>query len=807
MIRGWLQDFGVDARYAFRTFVLSDRPFAMTALLTLAVGIGAATAVFSVVNGVLLQPLPFPSPDRLVQLHGTSVRPPTTTSVGNLEAYRRESTSFAALAGYAVGARYMRNEIGAERVMVVQTEPEFFVALGVAPVSGRTYRPSDGASVVVISENFWRHRLGGVSGAVGRVLTLDRQPFTIVGIMPADFQFPYEAGSLLQGVASHSRTDLWMPFDGTLRPSARFSSAIGRLEPGVSVSAAQTEVNVISNRLERGESSRNEGRGVSVVPLARDVVPIPVRRLLLQMFGAVVIVLLLACANIANLSLARMAQRQREVAVRAAIGASPSRLVRQFLAEGILLALGGGLAGLLLAWWVLVRLLAIAAPYLPRGHEVGLDARVFVFTLASCALVAVAAGLAPALLGARRDGSTALHESGGRSTMSPAQRRLRNAIVVAEVALAFVLAVGAAALLRELLRLRATDAGIVREGVLTFHVGQRRTMGPAGAAAFYTMADRAAALPGVEAAGFSQMLPLQSWGWTSNSSDFNVRGRPPRSSEFAIELRYVTPGYFDALGIPIRRGRGFTASDTAGALGVIVINETLAARAFPGEDPIGLVTTRGTIAGTIGDVRQATLDRPPAPEIYYPIAQNWSQIADLGMTLVVRTRDRPEPLIDAVRRIILDVNPDQAVFGVKTMDAVVSDSLSGFTLALSVLLAFAFLAVVLAVSGTYGVISYIAASRSREFAIRVALGSGSARILRFVLRQGFVLTALGLALGCAAAVLSWPILTTAQLTVRQPDLGTLVPVACLIASVAAAASLIPARRAARADPMTLLRSE
>jgi putative ABC transport system permease protein len=418
----------------------------------------------------------------------------------------------------------------------------------------------------------------------------------------------------------------------------------------------------------------------------------------------------------------------------------------------------------------LKRLAVSAAPYLPRVHEVGLDWRVFAFMLGVCVAVGTAVGAAPAIIAARRDPRGPLQDGGGPGTMGPAQRRLRNGLVIAEVALACVLGVGASVLLRELVRLPA--------------------------------------LPGVRAAGFAQMLPLQSWGWTSNSIDFRVRGRPARRDEFAIELRYVTPGYFAALGIPIRRGRGFTNADAPGALPVIIVNDALARRAFPGEDPVGLLTTRGTIVGVIADVRQAHLDTPAAPEVYYPVAQNYSQVSELGMTLVVRASDRPEPLVDAVRSAIREVDPTQAVFGIKTMEGVVAESLSGFTLSLSILSAFAGLAIVLALSGTYGVISYLASARAREFAIRVALGAGRARVIRSVLGQALRLTALGLAIGLVAALAAAvPLVEMAPIAVRRPDLVTLAPVALVIAIVAAAAALIPARRAARVDPMAVLRAD
>jgi putative ABC transport system permease protein len=803
----WLDDLVQDARYAVRTLAVSHRTFAITGVLMLAIGIGVTTAVFSVVSGLLMRPLPFARADRLVKIHGTGPGMPEWQSVMNYDALRRESTSFDGWMAYEVGARYLRDAGGSERVMAVRTEGPFFAVLGVPALHGRTYEVADGTAVAVVSELFWRRRLGGNPGVVGQTLVLDGQSVTIAGIMPDWFQYPYTAGSLLKGVTGQTRTDLWLPFDQPLRPRQRMGSVTGRLKPGVSLAAAQEELNAIAKRLEAADPRGNTARGIALVPLAQEVVPVAIRRLLVLLFGAVGVVLVLACANVANLSLARMTFRQREVAVRAAIGASPSRLVRQFLAESLLLALSGGLAGLLFAWWLLKRLVALAAPYLPRVHEVGLDWRVFAFMLGVCILVGTAVGAAPAIIAARRDPRGPLQDAGGHGTMGPAQRRVRNALVITEVALACVLGVGASVLLRELVRLRATDAGLVPQNVITFHVGGRRNS-PESAPGYYAIADRVAALPGVRAAGFVQMLPLQSWGWTSNSTDFRVRGRPARREEFSIELRYVTPGYFEALSIPIRRGRDFTRFDVPGTLPVIIINDALAKRAFPGEDPVGLLTTRGTIVGVIADVRQAHLDQPAAPEVYTPVAQNYSQVSELGMTLVVRATDRPEPLVDAVRSAIREVDPTQAVFGIKTMEGVVAESLSGFTLSLSILSAFAGLAIVLALSGTYGVISYLASARAREFAIRVALGAGRARVIRSVLGQGLTLTALGLAIGVAAALAAAvPLVKLAPIAVRRPDLFTLVPVALVIALVAAAAALIPARRAARVDPIAVLRAD
>ncbi|HTM25026.1 MAG TPA: ABC transporter permease [Vicinamibacterales bacterium] len=803
----WIDDAGQDVRYAARTLVRGHRSFAASAVLTLAVAIGATTAVFTVVSGLLLRPLPFPNADRLVAVRGTTPHPAQGTQVTNLPFYRHESRALEAFAAYDVYARYMRGDNSVERVMAVRTEPAFFPILGVSALYGRTYDASDGPTVVVLSESFWRRRFGGNRDVIGRTLILDDRPYTVAGVMPGWFQFPYRAASLLEGAGGGpQRTDLWMPFDPPLPPRARLGSVVARLKPGVALAAAQGELDAIAARVDA--IVPNNGRqGLSITPLLDSIVPAATRRLLLLFSAAVVIVLALACANVANLSLARMMLRQREVAVRAALGASLPRLARQFLTESLFVAFTGGLAGVLLAWWVVKRLIATAAPYLPRAHEVALDWRVSLFALAICTAVGVAVGLAPALIAARRDPRAALHESGGQSTMSRRQRRVRDSLVVAEVALAFMLGIAAAAVLRELIHLRATDSGIAPHNVITFHLGQPRGAAPQGGQRFYEIAGRVAQLPHVQAAGFAQMLPLQSWGWAANATDFLVRGQPPRTDEFTMELRFVTPGYFEAIGIPIRRGRGFTEADTPANPRVIIINETLARRAFPGEDPIGLVTTRGTIVGTIGDVRQAGLDRTPLPELYTPIAQNWSQVSDLGMTLVVRTADRPEPTIDAIRSVIRDADPRQAIFAVKTMDAVIEDSLSGFTLSMTILSAFAALAIAMALTGTYGVISYLASSRMREFAIRVALGSGAVRVSGLVLGRAFVLTGIGLGAGLLGATLSMPMLRAAPVAVHAPGGPTVLVVACLIAAVAGIAALLPARRAARVDPMTALRTD
>jgi predicted permease len=804
----WLDDLRQDLRYAGRSLA-AHKAFTVTAVLTLALGIGATTAIFSLVSGLVLRPLPFAEPERLVQMHGSSALSPTNDAVNFLDTYRRESSAFEVLVGYDIGARYLRRGDSAERVMSVRGEPDFFQMLGTPASLGRTFVPGDPPTAIVISDAFWRREFGGRPDVLGSTLVFDEQTMTVVGVMPPSFQFPYRAGSLLPGVATEMRTDVWLPFEQPLRPQGRIGNVTGRLKPGVSRETAESQLKAVATRLASEFPQSNAGRTVYLESLADTVVSPQLRRVLFLLFGAVGLLLALACANVANLWLARLSIRGREVAVRMALGAGRGRLIRQLLTESLLLSLIGGAVGLALAWWGTAEIARLAAPYLPRAHELSVDWRVFAFLASVCTLVGLALGAVPAMTSSRGDGAstaTALQQMSSRGTMTRGQRRLRDGLVVGEVAIACLLAVGAAMLVRELVRLRNTDSGMATTNVLTLHLGHRMTP-QTDVMQFYEIDRRVSELPGVRAAGFIQMLPLQSWGWTSNSSDFVVRGRPPMTPVFPIQLRYVTPGYFQALGIPMTRGRDFTEGDVRDSQRVILINETLARRYFGDEDPVGLATTRGTIAGVVRDIRQEHLDRPALPELYYPVAQGWSQVSELGMTLVVSTRDRAETHLEPIRSIVRAVNPHLAVFDVKTMDRVVSDSLSDFTLYLSLMAGFAGLALVLALTGTYGVIAYIASARTKEFAVRAALGADAARVIRLVLGQGLLLTGLGLAVGLAAAVLASPLVADLPITVRPPDVATAAPVAVFIALVAVAACLIPAVRASRINPMAALREE
>lgn len=802
----WLHDLGHDLRHGLRSFV-ADRAYTTTAVTTLALGIGTTAAVFTVVNGVLLRPLPFPDAGRLVQVSGQSALA-ERGAVPDVDGLRRGSGSFAAIAGYEVAGRYLRTSTGSTRVMAVQAEGDFFSVLGAAPRLGRTFTASDPPDAAVIGEEFWRRDLESDPNVIGRTLAFTDRSVTIVGVMPRSFQFPYAAASILPGVASAARTDVWLRFPGG-RVIHRIGEVVGRIKADVSIEAAAQEAAAVGDRLAAEAPHPGPPTRVIVEPLADAIVTPPVQRLLALLFGSVVLLLALACANVGTLALARVTRRSQHVAVRVALGAGRGRLMRQALAESLLLLSASALAGLVLAWFATRWFLTVAAAYLPRAHDVALDWRVVGFVIAAAAVVGIMVALIPmlAVLGARdAHVQSSIREGAGRATAGPAASRLRDSLIVAEIAIAFVLAVGAALLVRELVRLKNVDPGVSTRNVMTFHLGYRGAS-PPDPRQFYAIEDRVRQLPGTAAAGVTQLVPLQNWGWTSSSSDFAVRGRPRLSPEFPIQMRYVTPGYLATLRVAVRSGRGFTADDTASATPAVVINETLARRCCAGFDPVGQITNRGTIVGVVADVRQASLDRPAEPELYFPIAQNWSQISELGMTLLVRTTTAPAGLTDVVRSVVHDVNPDLAVFDVKGMDQVIADSLAEFTLYLSVVTAFAALALVLAASGTYGVIAYLAASRTQEFAVRAALGARRAAIARLVLARGARIVGLGLLIGLAGALAASSMVVGLPVKVREPDLETLAPLAAALFVLAMTASLLPAIHASRVDPVRALKAE
>jgi len=804
----WLEQLTQDLRFAIRTLRKSPG-FTVTVVLTLALATGATTSIFSIVNGVLLRPLPFPNPDRLMQIYGRNFasdigRPaPDAVNgpVGTIELaeYAAQSTTFEGFAAYDLSTTHLDGPDGPERLTAISADREFFSVLGVAPVAGRTFRPDDPLDVVVISGRLWQRRFERDLALVGGKVTLDGRPFTVIGVMPETFQFPYSAASLMDGALPESRTDVWVP-SPPLPPlpnnvPRRRARVTGRLKPGVSVEAATAELRVIAQRVE-DERYAGTGRrvGVRVRPLAEEVVE-PVRGSLWILLGAVGLVLAAACANVANLLLARMTVRAGEVATRTALGAGASRLVRQFLAEGLIVSLAGGLGGALLAMWGTNLLIRLGAAKIPRAHEVTLDWHVFALLLVACGGMAVVFGVVGAYAASRA--SSQLAKESGHATMGRTYGRIRDVLVIAEVSLAFMLAIGAALVAREAIRLRSVPSGIVTDNVLTLHLTPR-----AQASDYYGIEKRVSALNGVRAAGLTQLVPLQNWGW---NADFRIRGQAITGRPIA-GLRYVTPGYFRAMGIRVVRGREFTDDDDEAAPRVIVVNEALVRRYLPDQDPIGVDLDRGTIVGVIRDIRQAGLDRPAEPEIFYPAAQNVTMASDIGMSLAVRTDGPPQALIGQIRAAVREVNPRLAIFNIKTMDDVLSDSMWELNLYRWLVTMFATLALVLAVVGLFGVMSYTATARVREFAVRLALGSNPAGLARLMLRRGAWLAAIGLALG--AIMTEQLLMAFGALPIGgRPDVVIYASVAVLLLLLALAACLIPAIRAASVDPVTALRSE
>jgi predicted permease len=770
----WIENTAQDLRFALRGWAKTPG-FAVAAVTTLALGIGANTAIFSVVSGVLLRPLPYADPDRVVQVNeiqprsGSSVETNGPVWPADFEEFRSHSRLFAGFITYHVSSGNLFGIGEPEQLSVVPAERGLFTLLGAAPFVGRTIAPNDPPNVAVASFAFSLAHFGAASAAVGRTLNLDGQTLTVIGVMPADFQFPYRG----------SGVDLWIPWEMPLITRGRLDAVVARLRPGVELEAARQELSAMA-------SPSKAGRWI-VLRRLKDVVTGSTRRSLIVLLGAVGMVLLVACVNVANLLLARTAAREREIAIRAALGAGRTRIVRQFLTESLLLSGAGAAAGLALGAWGSRTLVRAAAGQLPRAGEIGLDWRVFAFLFAVCVASALGFGLAPALTAAR-GGASALKSRSG-STM------IRDGLVIAEIALAFILLTGAGLLLRTFLNLQRTDAGVRTQNVLTVHMAL--TGGPEAMA----IQERVSRIPGVRADGFVSMLPLQASGWTAG---FHITGR---AEIYPCELRFVTPGYFRAMGVAIHRGRDFTPLDAVDQPRVIVVNEALARQYFPNQNPVGVKIDRGLIVGVVADVRQASLSEPATPVVFSTMIQNFAQIRINGSTLVVSGHVPVENLISAIRAAVREISPKQVLFQISTMKRVIENSLANQRLYAWLLGLFAAIGALLAAAGIYGVIAYLVALRTREFGIRMALGADSSGVLALVMRRGAVVVAFGLAFGTAGAAALTRVLRTLLYGVDALDPATYGSTALLLAAVALFACLVPAIRAARVDPAIALRVE
>jgi putative ABC transport system permease protein len=790
-----------DLQYALRTARRAPG-FVAAAAGILALGIGANTAMFSIVSGVLLRPLPYSDPDRLVQLNEFDPRfgtKPSAVAMVDLDDWRANSRTIESASSYNVVAKSLYDFGEPERIQAVRSERNLLRMLGVGTAIGRTFRDDDPPNVAVISAALWQRHFGADPSCLGRKISLDRQPYTVIGVMPESFQFPYQVALI----------EAWIPWDTALTPGSR-TDGVGRLRAGAGIGAARAELASMVRRVqERSPAAGIKGRGVLLTPLA-EVVSGSMRTPLFTLLGAVGLVLLIACANVANLLLARSARRSHEIAVRAALGAGRRRLIQQLLTESVLLGVAGGAAGLGLAVLFLRAAVRLSAGQIPRAWEIGLDWRVFLFLLTASVLTGIAFGLLPAIAVSGVDPQAALHKaSGGRAVgLARSGRWLRDGLVVAEIAMSFVLLVSAGLVLRAFLGLQNTPAGMVTKDVLTLRLAaSTRDFPGRGDFGRYlqNIEDRVRQLPGIREAGFIQYLPLQNFGWYAS---FTIRGRPvDEAAPMQAELRYVTPGYFAAMRIPLLRGRNFTERDVLDGPFVIVVNEALGRTYFPGEDPVGRVTNRGTIVGVVGDVRASALDRPASPEIYYTALQNIAATADAGVTLVVKSQASPSVLLPAIRETVHQINRYQVIYEVKPMDRVIAASLADMNLYTWLIGIFAALAALLAVSGVYGVIAYAVAARTQEFGLRVALGAGRGEIFGLVLRHGVVMIAGGVAIGVAGTMASGRLIGSLVRGATTADWGMLMMVGVLLGIAGFAACAAPARQALRVDPNVALRYE
>ena len=793
-----------DLRYAFR--MLWRKPgFTAVAVLTLALGIGGNTAIFSVVNAVLLRALPYPESDRLVSLYESLPQGGTgSVSVPNLQDWRAQSDVFTGIAAYQYGDFNLREEEQPVRAVGATVTANFFDVLGATPQAGRAFLEGEDRAgrerVVVLSDRLWRRSYGADPGIVGRDILLGGETYQVIGVMPPSVQYPAAA------------VELWVPLVFSERQSAARGShaflVLARLKPGVSFEQAQEQMNTIGRVLERQHPAQQEGRGVTLARVEEEVVQ-GMRPALLMLLGAVGFVLLIACTNVANLLLARAAARRKEVAIRSALGAGRWRLVRQFLTESVLLALLGGAAGLLVGRWALQALSTLASGYLSRAGEIRLDWKVLAFTAGISVLTGVVAGLAPALYVSRADVQETLKESGNAGS-SARGTWLRSGLAVAEVAAALVLLVGAGLLVKSFLRLRQVETGMRPEGVLTMRVSlpaARYDTNEKTALFYREVLERVSALPGVEAAGVINMLPMQRYG---NNGEIQVEGREPQPPGRVplTEYRMASAGYFKALGIPLHAGRVFEPADEAAAARPVVVSRELVRTFFPDGDALGKRVRGGggdwwTIVGVVGDVRQSGLTQPSRPELYFPYTRGRPD----GMTLVVRAANDPEEMTAVVRREVQAVDPNQPVYEVRTMEEVIDRSISTLRLNMTLLSIFAGLATLLAVVGIYSVMSYLVTQHTREIGIRVALGAQPANILKLVLGQGLALTLVGVCIGALVAFALTHLMTRFLYEIGGNDPLTYVSVSLLLTFVALVACYVPARRATKVDPLVALRYE
>ena len=806
-----MQFFWQDLRYCFRT-LLKNPGFCAVAVLALALGIGPNTAIFTMVNAVLLKPLPVPEPNRVVMIWGTLLKSgfdQMPVSAADYLDWKQQARSFDYMSAAFAIPEYGLNISGAgepERAPAALASREFLPALGIKPIVGRNFLPEEdrpgGPPAVLISNGLWQRRFHSDPAAVGRTLTVDGIPRTVVGVVP------HELGEMVHA-------DLWLPTAINPNDPERQNHNYGivaRLKPGVTVAQARAEMIVIAQRLERAYPATNTGWGITLFPMA-EMFTGRIRKVLLILLGAVGLLLLIACANLANLLLARAATREKEIAIRGALGAGRGRIIRQLVTESLVLAMAGGALGLILAIYGVRLMRGVVPDMFPMLQHMSVDLPVLAFTFGMSIATGLVFGLIPAWRSSHTDLNTTLKEAAGRSEGAGGSHRIRGFLLASEVALAVLLSVSAGLLLRSFVRVMEVNPGVRTANILTMNLSLPDTKydTPLKRATFYkNVTERLETLPGVRSAGAVMFLPLRVsiLSFRIGVNRFQIQGRPPVSpvQQPQADYRMATPGYFNTMGIAVRQGRLFDQHDDLDAKRVALVNEAMVRKHFAHENPLGQNIVMGKpmeIVGVVADAKLYGLDAPVEPAVYVPHMQHPGE----SMGVVVRTAGDPAALASAVRGEILKLDPEQPISDVRTMENVPSDSLMLRRASMLMLTVFASLALTLATVGIYGLTAYSVSRRTHEIGLRVALGASRSQILRLVVGRGLVTSVIGAAIGVGAALMLTRGLSGMLYGVTATDPMVFAGVPLLLIAVSAVASYVPARKATKIDPLVALRYE
>jgi predicted permease len=813
-----------DFRYGLRT-LLKSPAFSIVAVITLALGIGANTAIFSIVNAVLLKPLPFPEPDRLMYVNSglsrnASPARPFAISYPDFFDWRSTAKSFSGIASYHGDSFTLTGLEEPLHVNGYTVSGDFFSVLGTPPLLGRGFTRDEekpGTRVVVLSHQLWESAFHGDRSIVGRGITLDKQSYTVVGVMPASFAFPLDNDPprLWRTLAPDAETTDPKEQPGTAQRGAHFLNAVARLKPGVSAQTADEEMNVITRNLAAQYPDTNKHFATAIVTTELEHLVGDSRARLMILLGSVLVVLLIACVNVANLLLVRASRRNREIAVRAALGAKRGRIVRQMLSESLVLGLGGALLGLPLAMWALKLFINLNAAKLPRIAAAGLDGTVLIFTAAIALLTSIVFGLVPALRTSSPNLSEFMKEGRG-TTASGSHQRLRGALVILETTLGLSLLVIAGLLLRSFHHILSVDPGMNTHNVLTltFDLPEKKYSEQQQIDFYTQLLQRLRTVPGVSSAGAVTPLPMSGNGAIIT---FQIEGRPvARSEEPSADIKIATPNYFHTMNIPLMSGRDFSDRDDAHAPGVVIVNQAFAQKFFPNEDVLGKHITPGAsnhgkpqpreIIGVVGNVKGRRLDVQDLPEYYIPYAQlNFG-----SMTVCLRTSVEPHSLTSAVRNVVSSMDSDLPLYDIKSMDEYLGATLATPRFNSMLLQAFGGLAILLTAVGLYGVISYAVAQRTHEIGVRMTLGASRGSVIAMVLKSGLQLTAIGVVAGVVLALISARFISSLNnvlFGVKPTDALTFAAVVAIVAVVSLLACYIPAWRASKVDPMVALRYE